>query len=917
MRNLKIKKGKLVGKIENSALDREDEKDCRRNGDHYRLKKDEVLKSLFTSEGGLSSVEAKKRLEKDGKNALKEEKKKSKLGIFFAQFKDLMTIILVLAAFLSGVLAFVTGDKRELADTGILLFIIVLNAFVGFLQQYRADAAIEKLKRMSVTEAKVVRDGKVVVLNAEEVVAGDVVEIEEGDGIPADCRVLESNDFRTDESALTGESRPVKKFDCIVNKSALAERRNTAHFSTFCVKGSARCVVVATGMDTEMGKIASLLTKSKPVPTPLDRVVSKLGKIISFGVLAVALVLFLGGILSRRASFLQNVMNAVAVAVAAIPEGMGAVVTIILAMGVQRMAKARAVMRKLSAVETLGGCSVVCLDKTGTLTENRMTVEEIATSFAPDSFCDGRYTGSATDRRLLECIRVCHSLKRGEKGYVGDHTEIALLEYADRCNFQYEAKVLGGCAFSSERKMMSVAAECGGKARLYVKGGADVLLKKCDKIFTERGVLPLDDKTRKEINRKVKEASKKAMRVLAFAEGAFLHEVREENLTFLGLAAMLDPPKAGAKEAVLACKRAGIRTVMITGDGADSAFAIAKRLSIASEEKEVITGDEIDEMREEEFFRCVKGYSVYARVSPKHKMQIVKALQSHGEIVAMTGDGVNDAPSIKAADIGVAMGSGTDVTKNAADMVIADDDFKTMTHAIKEGRNVFYNVKKTIAFFLATNFAEVLAVLIVALFLWKYEFLSSTQLLFVNLITDSLPVLALGVERTENAMLRPPVSEKEIFSKKSLLEMAFYGAVQAAIVVGLFAVALAFWGNGAASTVAFVALSLLELFHAFNVRRDGSARPFKKFFSNRTLFLTVLAGVAINVLLVVCPPLRIAFGLTSLSFSQWVIVLLLSLSIVPVGALYDLLFNGTKRARAREKKKARKLKNCKKRSLVL
>ena len=873
----------------------------------YLLKKQEVLNTFLTSESGLTSQEAKKRLAENGRNALKEGKKKSKLLIFFEQFKDLMTIILVLAAFLSGVLAFVTGDKSELADTGILLFIIVLNAFVGFLQQYRADAAIEKLKQMSVTEAKVVRDGKIVVVNAEEVVVGDIVEIEEGDRIPADCRVLKSDDFRTDESTLTGESIPVKKCDCLVTAPALAERKNTAHFSTFCVKGSARCVVTATGMDTEMGKIANLLEKSKPAPTPLDKTVSKLGKIISVFVLSVALILFTGGILARRVSFLQNVMNAVAVAVAAIPEGMGAVVTIILAMGVQRMAKARSVMRKLSAVETLGGCTVICSDKTGTLTENRMTVQEIATSFSSGRE-EGNYTGTPTQDRLMECIRVCHSLKKSAEGYVGDHTEIALLEYADKCGFLYEAKAVGGIAFSSERKMMSVAAEHAGDTRLYVKGGADVLLKKCDKIFTERGAVPLDETTRRAIGEKIKEMSSKAMRVLAFAEGGFLHEVREENLTFLGLAAMLDPPKAGAKEAVLTCRRAGVRTVMITGDSADSAFAIAKRLSIASKPEEVITGDGIDAMSEEEFFRRVKGYSVYARVSPKHKTEIVKALQSHGEVVAMTGDGVNDAPSIKTADIGVAMGSGTDVTKNAADMVITDDDFKTMTHAIEEGRNVFYNIKKTISFFLATNFAEVLAVLIVSLFLWKYEFLTSTQLLFVNLITDSLPVLALGVERTENAMLRPPVSEKEIFSKKSLFEMAFYGIVQTAIVVGLFAFALGAWGNGAASTAAFVTLSLLELFHAFNVRRDSGRNQLKKFFSNKTLLLTVFAGIVVNVMLVVCPTLRLMFGLTNLSPVQWTVVFLLSASIVPIGALADIFF------RRLDRKGAKKARPCARRS---
>ena len=873
--------------------------------EQYLAKKEEVLEALSASEDGLSGEEAKKRLQANGKNALRQRKKKSKLGLFFAQFKDLMTLILIAAAFLSGVLAFVTGDKSELADTGILLFIILLNAFVGFLQQYRADSALEKLKEMSITKAKVVRDGKLIVIDSEEVVVGDIVEIEEGDRIPADCRILQSKDFRTDESSLTGESKPVKKYDCVVTKNILAERANTAHASTYCVKGTSKCVVTATGMDTEMGKIAGMLDKTDSAKTPLDKIVAKLGKIISISVLSVALVLFIGGILSHRVSFLKNVMNAVAVAVAAIPEGMGAVVTIILAMGVQRMAKSRAVMRKLSAVETLGGCTYICSDKTGTLTKNKMTVEEIATA----SMLSAAGEEAASEKeRLLACIRTCHSLKKGEGGYIGDPTEIALAEYADRCAFNYDHECVGGIPFSSERKMMSVAAVHDGKYRLFVKGGADVLLKRCDKIYTERGVMPLDDAARLAILKRIGEMSNKAMRVLAFAEGGFLHEVREENLTFLGLAAMLDPPKEGAEDAVLALRRANIHTVMITGDSAETAFAIAKRLSIAKRREEVVSGEEIDAMGEEEFRRRVKGYSVYARVSPGHKTQIVKALQSKGEIVAMTGDGVNDAPSIKAADIGVAMGSGTDVTQNAADMVITDDDFSTMMHAVEEGRNVFYNVKKTISFFLATNLAEVLSVLIVSLFLWKYQFLTSTQLLFVNLITDTLPVLALGVERTDGVMLRPPVSQREIFCKRSLIGMAFYGLMQTAIVVGLFAYALVHWGNAAASTAAFVALSLLELFHAFNVRRDGARSGFKTLFTNKTLLLTVLAGIVINVLLVVCPPFMIMFDLTPLSPLQWLVVMLLSVSIVPIGMLYDFLSWRLEKPKKRQKKRLAKCK---------
>lgn len=845
----------------------------------YGLTKREALERVKGNEGGLAPEEAEKRLAQNGRNVLKAEKKKSLIGVFFAQFKDLMTIILICAAFLSAVLAFVTKDKNELADTGILLFIILLNAIVGFLQQYRADSAIENLKKLSANEAKVVRGGRVIRINAEELVVGDIIELEEGDRVPADCRILTSENFRCDESALTGESKPVKKYDCVVKKSALAERVNTAHYSTFCVKGTARCVVTACGMDTEMGKIAGLLRESKPVPSQLDKIIAKLGKIITITVLSVAGVLFLGGLLSRRVTFLQNVMNAVAVAVAAIPEGMGAVVTVILAMGVQRMAKSHAVMRKLSAVQTLGGCTCICSDKTGTLTQNKMTVEEIATVFPAQG--SERYTGAPVQKELLRCIRACHTVKGSAGSYVGDPTEVSLVEYADRAGFYESFRITGGTPFSSERKMMSVLTDGN---RLYVKGGADVLLRRCKYIKTEAGEREITQTDFKHIRARIDEFSSRAMRVLGFAEG---RGSKEEELTFLGLAAMLDPPKEGAREAVEACRRAGVRTVMITGDSAETAFAIAERLGIAETRAEVITGEELDALGEE-FARRAGEFSVYARVSPKHKSEIVTALQARGEVVAMTGDGVNDAPALRAADIGVAMGSGTDVTKNAAEVVLTDDDFSTMVHAVEEGRNVFYNVKKTISFFLATNFAEVLAVLIVSLFLWKFEFLTSTQLLWINLITDSLPVLALGVERTDGVMSRPPVSEKEIFSKQSLVRMAFFGVMQTAILVGLFLFALGNWGNAVASTVCFLTLSLMELFHAFNVRNEEGRTRLKDFFSNKALLVTVAIGIVLNVLLVLLPPLRAALSLTALTSAQWIAVAVCSVAIVPIGEIYKL-----------------------------
>ncbi|MBR7185988.1 MAG: cation-translocating P-type ATPase [Clostridia bacterium] len=835
--------------------------------EQYKHTIGEVLKRVQSDERGLTSREAAMRLQKFGRNAIREGKKKSKIVLFFSQFRDLMTLILIAAAALSGVLAFITRDFAELADTGILLFIILLNATVGFFQQYRADSALEKLKKLSRCEAKAIRDGRAVKLDAEELVVGDVIELEEGDRIPADCRIIRSEDFRCDESSLTGESLPVKKHDCTVKKGALAERRNTVFLSTYCVRGTARCVVLATGMDTEMGRIAALLKENKQPPSPLDKTIARLGKIITVFVLFVAAILFFGGILAHRVSLLENIMAAVAVAVAAIPEGMGAVVTVILAMGVQRMAKRNAVMRKLSAVEALGSCSVICSDKTGTLTKNRMTVEDTATH---------------SQEELLRCIRACHTVKGSAGSYIGDATEISLLEYADRMGYQFSSTHVGGIPFSSERKMMSAYVAYEGERRLYAKGGADVLIKKCTRILTESGICPLTAADRRAVAAQCSAYAARAMRVLGFAYG----EKNEENdLVFIGLAAMLDPPKEGVREAVASCKTAGVKTVMITGDSPETAYAIASRLGIASSKSEVVTGEEIDEMGAKVFEGAVGGFSVYARVSPGHKSQIVHALKKRGEVVAMTGDGVNDAPALKAADIGVAMGSGTDVTKNASDIVLSDDDFSTMVHAVEEGRNVFFNVKKTISFFLATNLAEVMCVLIVSLFLWQCDFLTSTQLLWVNLITDSLPVLALGVESSEGAMLRPPVSDREIFSKESLVRIGFFGAVQTAILVALFVFANGVWGNAVASTVAFVTLSLLELFHAFNVRNEATMSTVKDFISNKALLVTVAVGVLLSVLLVVTP-LRLIFDLTELAPVQWLIAIGLSAAIVPIGELY-------------------------------
>ena len=839
----------------------------------YARPKQDALKTLNSTEGGLTQEEAERRLAAFGKNELKEGKRRSIPALFFAQFKDLMTLILVAAAVLSGVLAYVTGDRSELTDTAILLFIIVLNAAVGVVQQYRADSAIEKLRKLSTATAKVVRGGRVRLLPAALLVPGDVVEIEEGDRIPADCRILSSEGVKCDEAPLTGESRPVRKRDCTVKKPALAERENTLFSGTFCLSGRARCVVTETGMHTEMGAIADLLTKAQPVLSPLDKVLSRLAKIISYTVLSVAAALFVVGVLSQRAGILQNLMSAIAVAVAAIPEGMGAVVTVILAMGVQRMSAFRVTCRRLSAVETLGSCTCICSDKTGTLTRNRMTV--------------GAALPYGGEKRLLRCMRLCGSVKGSSGSFVGDPTEVALAEYAEARGERGGRLLAGGCPFTSEARFMRVRAEAEGGALFLEKGALDVVLSHCRTADGRALTQELSARIRKE----AAAYEEKAMRVLAFAEGT-----EETKLDFLGIAALFDPPREGAKEAVEACRRAGVRTVMITGDSPATALAVAKELSIASSREEVMTGEELDASGENA--QAIGRCRVFARVSPKHKLSIVKALQKEGEVVAMTGDGVNDAPPVKAADIGGARGSGTDVTKNAADMVLGDDNFSAIVRAVEEGRGVFFNVRRTIDFFLATNLAEVLAVLLATLFLWKFEFLTSTQLLWINLITDSLPVLALGVERTVGVMERPPVRADDILSRRSLISIAFYGGVQTALVLLVFGIGIALWGNAVASSCAFLTLSLLELFHAFNVRGGVF---------NRALIATELLGVLSTVLLAALPPLARLFGLAALPLPAWALVTAASLLILPAGRLWRRLQRRRSARRPLRKRRRRTL----------
>lgn len=834
-------------------------------------KSGKVLELLKSNAEGLSDGEAAERCEKFGKNQLKEKKRKSIAGLFFSQFGDVMTILLIAAACISAVIACFSGDTHDLVDTGIIVFIILLNAAVGTVQQYRADKAIEGLKKLTSTRARVKRGGKIYEIDAAYLTVGDIVLLEEGDVVPADMRVIKSTGLKCDEASLTGESFPVEKTETAksTKPKSYADATNLLFSSSFVVGGSGEGVVTAIGKDTEIGGIAGMLEEVKKGGTPLEKSLNKLGKIISGFVICVAAAIFIVGLVVNHTGILKNFMTAVAIAVAAIPEGLPAVVSVIMAMGVQRMSRENVVIRKLKCVETLGGCSCICTDKTGTLTQNKMTVTK---TYSP-------YGEISSDSLLCACMSVCTRVKRSPSGYIGDSTEVAIKTFADGCGFKDTYAVTGEIPFSSDRKMMSVSAERQSEKFVFVKGAPEEVLKRCN----------ISEVERKEAEKAGAEMSANALRVLAFAYKKS-GNLTEDNLIFLGLCGMMDDIKEGVKEAVESCKRAGVATVMITGDSPATAFAIANKAGIAESFDEVFTGAELDNMTKPQLKDAVRRGRVFARVSPRHKNVIVNLKKADGEVVAMTGDGVNDAPSVKSADIGIVMGkSGTEVTKSVADMVIADDNFTTIVTAVKEGRRISSNVKKTIDFFIATNLAEVLAIVIATFAFIGYAFLPSTQLLWINLITDSFPVLALGVERgSGDEMNHLPIrAEKALFSKRSLVFVFASALYITGVIIGAYAFTLFNFGGQEAVTVAFLTMSFAELFHAFNVR-SGNNSALSGLLTNKVLLLTVTVGVLVNVALCFSP-LASAFGLVKLPLKLLLLSFGASLSVIVFGEIYKLI----------------------------
>ena len=853
----------------------------------HNTPQEDLLKELRTSlEAGLSSQEAQQRLGQYGENKLAEKKKKTNLQRFLEQFKDAMIIILLLAAAVSFVVACFGHDPMEFFEPLLILLIVVLNAVLGMVQEAKAEKALDALKSMSAPHARVLRDGKEQVIDAAQLVPGDVIRLEAGDFIPADARLLKSVSLKSEESALTGESVPSEKDAAalVEEKAPLGDRSNMVFSGCSVTYGTATAVVTGTGMNTEMGKIAGLLEGEEEGQTPLQQKLAQLGKYLGFVALAACAVIFVVGLINGI-NVLEIFMTAVSLAVSAIPEGLPAIVTIVLAIGVQRMVKKNALIRRLPAVETLGSASVICSDKTGTLTQNRMTLVKLWVNGEPELETVSASNTPAA-RELLRYGALCCDgsvvyKEDGTEQHIGDPTETSILVAAhkngmeqDELNRQYPR--LAELPFDSDRKLMTSVNQIDGKIVAIVKGAFDMMAARC---------VSGDLEAAKEKN---DEMSRGTLRVLAVGY-KFLEEAPEDptseelenGLTLLGLVGMIDPPRPEAKAAVATCRQAGIKPVMITGDHVVTASAIAKELGILEDGDKAITGAQLDAMTEEQLDQEVEHISVYARVSPENKIRIVKAWQRKGQVVSMTGDGVNDAPALKAADIGCAMGiTGTDVAKGAADMTLTDDNFATIVDAVREGRGIYANIKKVVGFLLGTNIGEVLTVFF-AMILWHKTPLLSMQLLWINLVTDSLPAISLGMEAVEADVMdhKPKPKSEGIFAHGLGIQVVLQGCMFALLTLAAFVLGQRFGGSlEAGQTMAFMVLALTQIVQSFNMRSQRSLFAIGPF-SNKKLNGAALLSLAL-VCLVLFTPVRIAFGLVLLP--AWLYLVGLGLILVPL-----------------------------------
>ena len=867
---------------------------------HFLKETADVLKEFNTTENGLTSEEAAKREEQYGKNKLREAKKTSLIKRFFQQLADPMIIILIAAAAISAITATIEGGEGY-ADVIIIMIVVLINAILGVVQESKAEAAIEALQQMSAATSKVMRNGHIAIVKSEDLVPGDIVLLEAGDAVPADGRIIESASLKIEEAALTGESVPVNKFvdtleeDGSGKEVPLGDRKNMIYMGSTVVYGRGKAVITEIGMDTEMGKIADALTQAEEGKTPLQIKLAQLSKVLTWIVLGICLFIFAFNIIKAGdfhfKPILESFMVAVSLAVAAIPEGLATVVTIVLSIGVTKMSKRNAIIRKLTAVETLGCAQIICSDKTGTLTQNKMTVVD---HFGDDEVLLARAMALCSDAEI--------DLEKNEA--TGEPTECALVNYANslslpKDNLKAEYPRVGELPFDSMRKMMSTYHSFDGKVIQYTKGAPDEILKRCTS-YIENGVVhEMTEDFRNKILAANKAMADKALRVLSASMRVYnavpeepTTEANECDLTFIGLTGMIDPIRPEVKDAITECKGAGIRAIMITGDHRDTAIAIAKELGIIEDASQAITGAELNEISDEELDRRIAEFGVYARVQPEHKTRIVNAWRKNGYITAMTGDGVNDAPSIKNADIGIGMGiTGTDVTKNVADMVLADDNFATIVGAVDEGRRIYDNIRKAIQFLLGSNMSEVLSVFFASVF--GFVILKPVHLLWINLITDCFPALALGVEKGEpDLMQRKPRNPKDgIFAGGLGVDVVYQGLLVSVLTILAFMIGH-FFENGAFTlmnisesthgmTMAFLTMSMAEVFHSFNMRSQRGS-IFKLKSQNKILWAAGILSLLLTTAVIEIPFLANAFGFAVIGWEEYAIALGLAIAVIPI-----------------------------------
>ena len=867
----------------------------------YTLSTKEVERQMQTNiEFGLNEKQVEDKQNKFGLNKLEEKKKESIIIKFVKQFNDFMIIILIIASIISAVVAKLEGSN-DYFDSIIIIAIVVFNAIMGLVQEAKAEKSLEALKKMTAPTCKVKRDGKICTIKSEQIVPGDIVLLEAGNYVPADCRLISSSNLKIEESSLTGETVPVlKDANCMLKeKTALGDMVNMAFSTTIVVNGHGEAIVTETGMNTKVGKIAKMIITNEAPETPIQKKLGEVGKTLGIACLGICLLIFIIGLL-KKIEPIEMFMTSVGLAVAAIPEGLPAIVTIMLSIGVTKMAKKNSIIRKLPAVETLGSSSVICSDKTGTLTQNKMQVTKIA-----------NINGETNDKEYIKwligmttmCTDVEISRENGKIELTGEPTEKAIVNKAldegqNKIELYNVMKRVKDIPFDSSRKMMTTIHKIPTGYRVITKGAPDILLKRCNKVYENGNVTTLDYSKTKLIENQNNKMADEALRVLAIAyldipslPSKIDSENIEKNLIFIGLIGMIDPPREGVKEAVTTCKKAGIKTVMITGDHIITAKAIAKDLGILRGSDLAITGEELDKIPQSILQKNIMNYSVFARVTPEHKVRIVKAYQSTGAVVAMTGDGVNDAPALKNADIGIAMGkNGTDVAKNAADMVLTDDNFVTIVEAVKQGRNIFDNIKKAVHFLIATNIGEIVTIFL-GLLLGLKSPLLAIQPLWINLVTDSLPAIALGLEKPEADIMnkKPRDNKKGIFADGLWQKIIAEGIMLGALTLVAFSLGNYLYGIEVARTMAFVSLGLLELIHSFNIKSDESI--FKVgLFENKYLMGAFILGAILQVVVVVIPSVAEIFKLVPLTQTQWLYtfgISILPLIIIELQKMFD------------------------------